>query len=675
MQGPLNIIRIDFDGCLGSIAGTSSRQFGVDWLHSARSGPQAEPDPRVQRLCDAIISTVSAGRLVLIVPEVGPIQGYEQLAERLAENGVQLNAVVSQLAVSSTPASGDQVDPEIVATGPRELGLLTRESPGSPQAVTPLVIDLAARMREQRTAVRDAFSKLVNMLATDYRVPDAELHAWIYRYFGSSSASQSTTLKWEVNGRLHTIDRKHLQPKFDEIAQALAAELAAQLPAFPDKSTTLRVDQALVRRFNLIPALQSVGITASVAPDRTADLAAWAERKASDGQLFVAKQSLQDTQAIPIRNKPAGAVLLKPSIDRGFTATTWSAWLSVLALVVGVAVGAMGYRMVAPLSGPSPQPTNDQSSRVSELEGQVAGKQAELALKESELTSQKASHEVELTNRDKSFSELKKGLEGQVSKLEDELKKLSAAGAAGAVGAVGGRAITNTIRMKLVRIEAGKFVMGSPASEAERSDDETQHEVKLTKAFYLGETEVTQGQWKAMMGTDPSRFKGDDLPVESVSWDDAVAFCAALSRKEGKSYRLPTEAEWEYACRAGTTTPFHTGATISPNLANYDGNDVYGGGAKGEYRQKTTPVRTFVGNAWGLYDMHGNVWEWCSDRYGAYPGNAVDDPTGPLQGERRVLRGGSWYYYPRFCRSAYRCWFAPDYRNNSVGFRVALDSP
>ncbi|MBC8328931.1 MAG: formylglycine-generating enzyme family protein [Planctomycetes bacterium] len=213
--------------------------------------------------------------------------------------------------------------------------------------------------------------------------------------------------------------------------------------------------------------------------------------------------------------------------------------------------------------------------------------------------------------------------------------------------------------------------MGSPSGESARASDETQHRVTLTKAFYLGETEVTQAQWKKAMGNAPSNFKGDDLPVERVSWDD----CQEFLRKAGEGYRLPTEAEWEYACRAGTTTPFSFGATISTDQANYDGNYTYGSGRKGVYRQKTTPVGSFPANAWGFHDMHGNVWEWCQDRYGAYPSGPVTDPKGPSSGDSVVLRGGSWPYFPRYCRSASRFRLLPDLQYYFVGFRAARTLP
>jgi formylglycine-generating enzyme required for sulfatase activity len=231
------------------------------------------------------------------------------------------------------------------------------------------------------------------------------------------------------------------------------------------------------------------------------------------------------------------------------------------------------------------------------------------------------------------------------------------------------------VSMKLVLIPAGKFLMGSPKTEEKRDSDDGQHPVTISKAFYLGTTEVTQKQYQAVMGSNPSTLKGDDLPVEKVSWNDAVEFCKKLSQKEGKAYRLPTEAEWEYACRAGTSTPFHTGATISTDQANYDGKYTYGNGVKGVSRQKAVAVGSFKPNPWGLYDMHGNVFEWCSDWYGKYPQGEATDPTGPKQGALRVLRGGSARDVPAACRSAHRSKNSPNGRYNLIGFRVALDVP
>jgi formylglycine-generating enzyme required for sulfatase activity len=231
---------------------------------------------------------------------------------------------------------------------------------------------------------------------------------------------------------------------------------------------------------------------------------------------------------------------------------------------------------------------------------------------------------------------------------------------------------TNSIGMKLISIPGGEFLMGSPETEKNRFDNEgPQHRVKITKAFYMGTTEVTQEQWKAVMGNNPSKFQGDNLPVENVSWNDCQEFLNKLSAKDKKTYRLPTEAEWEYACRAGTTTPFNTGETISTDQANYNGNFIYGDGVKGEERQQTTPVGSFHPNTWGLYDMHGNVWEWCEDWYDEnyYRSSPAADPDGPsAQGAPHVSRGGSWSNVPWICRSAFRAGFSPVYR--LVGFRV-----
>ncbi len=218
----------------------------------------------------------------------------------------------------------------------------------------------------------------------------------------------------------------------------------------------------------------------------------------------------------------------------------------------------------------------------------------------------------------------------------------------------------------------GTFLMGSPPEEPERSGDETQHRVTLTQGFWMGVTPVTQAQWQAVTGGNPSHFQGDNLPVEQVSWGDCQEFCTKVGAKVGRRFRLPTEAEWEYACRAGTTTPFHFGATIGTDQANYDGNYTYGKGKKGKYRKQTMPVGSFPANAWGLYDVHGNVWEWCQDRYGRYSKRVIKDPKGSHNGAAHVVRGGSWVSGPRRCRAAGRSRLAPGGRNDRLGCRVVL---
>jgi formylglycine-generating enzyme required for sulfatase activity len=227
--------------------------------------------------------------------------------------------------------------------------------------------------------------------------------------------------------------------------------------------------------------------------------------------------------------------------------------------------------------------------------------------------------------------------------------------------------ITNSIGMKLVLIPAGEFLMGSPDSDGTADDDEKpQHRVRITRPFYLGVTELTQEQYEQVMGSTPSGFQGDPKrPVEKVSWHDAVEFCRRLSQKEGKEYRLPTEAEWEYACRAGSTTGWCFGDNESElgQYAWYSGNSGRG----------THPVGQKKPNAWGLYDMHGNVWEWCADWYGKdyYRTSPLDDPKGPDSGGDRVLRGGSWVSNARSARSASRTTLTPGNRLNLVGFRLA----
>jgi formylglycine-generating enzyme required for sulfatase activity len=240
------------------------------------------------------------------------------------------------------------------------------------------------------------------------------------------------------------------------------------------------------------------------------------------------------------------------------------------------------------------------------------------------------------------------------------------------------------VALTMVKIPAGNFLMGSPGDEPERSDDEgPQHEVTLG-AFFMAQTPITQAQWRAVaawqkverdLDSDPSYFKGANRPVEQVSWFDALEFCSRLNQRTGQRYGLPSEAQWEYACRAGSTTQFHFGATLTPDLANYDGNYVCGNGPKGTYREQTTEVASFPANGWGLQDMHGNVYEWCEDHwhdsYHFAPGD--DQPwliPAAADGQQRLLRGGSWYSAPRSCRSAYRRRSLPGNADGLVGFRV-----
>jgi formylglycine-generating enzyme required for sulfatase activity len=205
----------------------------------------------------------------------------------------------------------------------------------------------------------------------------------------------------------------------------------------------------------------------------------------------------------------------------------------------------------------------------------------------------------------------------------------------------------------------------------------------------MGRTEVTQKEYREVMGTNPSSFKGDNLPVEGVTWFNAVEFCNRLSQREGltpaykvnktnvtwhrnaNGYRLPTEAEWEYACRAGTQTPFNTGNNITTKQANYDGFP-YNNNAKGTFRDRTVDVNSFAPNAWGLYNMHGNVWEWCWDVYGEYAGGEQIDPVGASSGSDRVIRGGSWLVHAQFLRSANRFNISPSLVTNAIGFRLVL---
>ena len=237
--------------------------------------------------------------------------------------------------------------------------------------------------------------------------------------------------------------------------------------------------------------------------------------------------------------------------------------------------------------------------------------------------------------------------------------------------------------MELMYIPQGTFLRGAPPKEESCNDDEHPQYRVTVASFWMGKYPVTQAQWQKVMGKNPSHFKGEHRPVECVSWDDAQKFCEQLNLlvKNSRSFeysgrlaifRLPSETEWEYACRAATTTPFYFGETINPNQANYDCNHLYGKGKKGKYRKQTTDVGSFPANAWGLCDMHGNVWEWCADTYyDSYTGAPTDGSVrvGLGNEKAKVLRGSSWRYAPKFCRSASRLWYVPTYWDRSFGLR------
>jgi formylglycine-generating enzyme required for sulfatase activity len=240
--------------------------------------------------------------------------------------------------------------------------------------------------------------------------------------------------------------------------------------------------------------------------------------------------------------------------------------------------------------------------------------------------------------------------------------------------------LAKAIAITMVQIPAGPFEMGSPATEAEHASDEgPQHRVQL-QSFFLGQTPVTQAQWREVanwpqlkleLNPEPAKFKGANWPVKQVSWEEAIEFCRRLSKRTKFAYTLPSEAQWEYACRAGTTTPFAFGDTLTPDMANYNGNNTYGSGPKGQYRRHTTEVGSFAANAWGLQDMHGNVWEWCLDLWhDSYRGAPADGSAWTAGGGTvRLLRGGSWDDGPANCRSASRL-VRPVGRYGLIGFRV-----
>ena len=231
------------------------------------------------------------------------------------------------------------------------------------------------------------------------------------------------------------------------------------------------------------------------------------------------------------------------------------------------------------------------------------------------------------------------------------------------------------VKITMVLIPAGEFLIGSPESEDKRGGSEDQKRVVIKKPFWMGKHELTQAQWKAVTGSNPSRFKGDrdspTRPVEQVSWEHVQDFLKKVNaRHPGTPFALPTEAQWEYACRAGTATPFHFGETLSTDQANYDGNYPYGGGDKGLYRRETMPVGSFPANAWGLRDVHGNVCEWCASPFaGSYDGTESKGAEAP--GDMRARRGGSWGDIGRACRSASRINAYTVYRKPHLGFRVS----
>ena len=231
----------------------------------------------------------------------------------------------------------------------------------------------------------------------------------------------------------------------------------------------------------------------------------------------------------------------------------------------------------------------------------------------------------------------------------------------------------NGVKQTFRWIQPGTFLMGSPGGEVDRFDDETRHEVTLTRGYWLADTACTQALWQAVMGDNPSSFKDDPAnPVEHVSWDDVQTFLGCLNALvPGLAAGLPSEAQWEHACRAGTTTPFSFGDNITPEQVNYDGNSPYADGKKGLYRERTVPVKSLPTNLWGLYEMHGNVVEWCADWYGDYPEGPQIDPSGPPEGVYRVLRGGSWIGYGLHCRAAHRGRGQPGDPGRNLGFRLA----
>ena len=232
-----------------------------------------------------------------------------------------------------------------------------------------------------------------------------------------------------------------------------------------------------------------------------------------------------------------------------------------------------------------------------------------------------------------------------------------------------GLTLPGGVSMRFRWCPPGTFMMGSPQTEEGHAQDEILHRVTLTKGFWMGETPVTQRQWEAVMGDNPSVCRGVDHPVEGVSWHDCMDFIRKVNEQQKCALRLPTEAEWEYACRAETNGPFG-GNGVLCEMGWYN-DDSYG---EMQPSRSSHPVKKKEPNKWGLYDMHGNVWEWCSDWYGAYSAESVTDPIGPPEGKLKIRRGGSWQDEAMACRSAYRLVFSPESRHSLLGFRVAFDA-
>lgn len=237
-------------------------------------------------------------------------------------------------------------------------------------------------------------------------------------------------------------------------------------------------------------------------------------------------------------------------------------------------------------------------------------------------------------------------------------------------------AIGDNVHLECVLIKSGEFIMGAQETESTESESPV-HKVLISKDFYIGRYHITQEQYLKIMGNNPSEFPGNStLPVDSVSYFDAKKFCELISKSTGRQFSLPSEAQWEYACRAGTSSPFNFGSILNGDNANCKGSDLpYGTEHKGVFLAKTSPVGSYKANAWGLYDMHGNLFHWCNDWYDEkyYINSPKIDPQGPLKGEFRCVRGGAWDYYAKYCRSGFRGRLLPSKKYNNVGFRVVIN--